>query len=342
MEGIMKIRKTLLIVLLGALLTFGSLSVVMADIDPVSPSTLTIHEFFVGDLGLTGGGGRNYELFRVPFGGSASGGSNPYKLAITVEAADGGGVLLSGETDGHTYATTFANQTFFNYDILKRLGGNFEIPSGVPARIQDAIFNTGGVPQGNFVLKFRLLDNGDTQIGPERQITVIVLPLFLISLGPADGELVNKQKLNFMWMTNMNKLRLDVYDRPTGGSPIASAGVTGNSFKWPGLTAKAKLEHGKSYYWQVTGFKTTTHGEIKAMGPRNQFIYYEGSIPDNITPLDKAEIKAALEKLGVTGLATLKLKWVMYDDSVVFVTDNITSILQCLQESNIDYKVRWE
>jgi hypothetical protein len=340
MEGIMKIGKILFIALLGALLAFGSLSVVMADIDLPSPSTLDIHEFFVGDLGLTGGGGRNYELFRIPFGASASGGSNPYKLGITVEAV-GGGVLLSGETDEHNYAATFANKTFFNYDILKRLGGNFEIPSGVPARIQDAIFNTGGVPQGDFIIKFKLF-SGATQVGPERQILVHVLPLFLISLGPPDGELVNKQKLNFMWMTNMNKLRLDVYDRPTGGSPIASAGVTGNSFKWPGLTAKAKLEHGKSYYWQVTGFKTTTHGEIKAMGPRNQFIYYEGSIPDNITPLDKAEIKAALEKLGVTGLATLKLKWVMYDDSVVFVTDNITSILQCLQESNIDYKVRWE
>ncbi|MBN2323452.1 MAG: hypothetical protein JXQ30_06935 [Spirochaetes bacterium] len=336
----MKIRKTLLIVLLGAFLAFGSLSVVMADISSVSPATLTIHEFFVSDLGLTGGGGRNYELFRISFGNSASGGSAPYKLGITVEA-EGGGTLLSGETDGYNYST-FQNQTFFNYDLLKRLGGNFDFPSDIPARIQDAIFNTGGVPQGNFILKFRLLDSGDTQIGAERQITIFVLPLFLISLGPADGELVNKQKLDFRWMTNMNRLRLDVYDRPTGGSPIAHAGVTGNSFKWPGLPAKARFEHGKTYYWQITGFKTTTHGEVKAMGPRNQFVYYEGSIPDNITPLDKAEIKAALEKLGVTGLATLKLKWVAYDDSVVFVTDNITSILQCLQESNIDYKVRWE
>jgi hypothetical protein len=339
MEGIMKIRKTLLIVLLGAFLAFGSLSVVMANISSVSPSTLTIHEFFVSDLGLTGGGGRSYELFRISFDGTQ--GTDPHKLAITVEA-DGGGTLLSGETDGHTYATTFANKTFFNYDLLKRLGGNFDFPSDIPARIQDAIFNTGGVPQGNFILKFRLLDNNGTQIGAERQITIIVLPLFLISLGPADGELVNKQKLDFRWMTNMNRLHLDVYDRPTGGSPIASAGVTGNGFKWPGLAAKARLEHGKTYYWQVTGFKTTTHGEVKAMGPRSQFVYYEGSIPDNITPLDKAEIKAALEKLGVTGLATLKLKWVAYDDSVVFVTDNITSILQCLQESNIDFKVRWE
>lgn len=336
----MKIRKTMIIVLLGALLTFGSLSVVTADISSVSPTTLTIHEFFVGDLGLTGGGGRNYELFRISFDNSA-GGTPPYKLAITVEAA-GGGTLLSGETDEHGYST-FQNNTFFNYDLLKRLGGNFEIPSGVPARIQDAIFNTGGVPQGNFLLKFRLLDDGDNEIGTvPPPINIIVLPLFLISLGPADGEFVNKQKLDFRWMTNMNKLRLDVYDRPTGGSPIAHAGVTGRSFKWPGLVAMARLEHGKTYYWQITGFKTTTHGEVKAMGPRNQFTYYEGSIPSNITSLDKGEIKAALENLGVTGLATLNLKWVMYDDSVVFVTDNITSILQCLQESKIDYKVRWE
>ncbi len=77
-------------------------------------------------------------------------------------------------------------------------------------------------------------------------------------------------------------------------------------------------------------------------GPRSPFMYYEGKIPEDLTALDKGAIKAALEKIGVTGLSTLQLKWVMYDDSAVFITDPITSVLNCLSESDIDYKVRWE
>jgi len=337
----MKIRKTLLIVLLGGILAFGSLAVGMAEISSALPSTLAIQEFLVGDLGLTGSGGRDYPLFRLTFGSAAGGGSGPYKLSINVETAEGDR-LLTGKTDGHDYATMFADKSYYNYNILDKLGGSFEIDSVIPVRIQDAIFNTGAVPQGNFILKFNLLDSSDIPIGPERQIFVMVGPLFLISLGPTDGELVNKQKLNFRWMTNMTRISLNVYDRPTGGSPIASAGVTGGSYSWPGLVAKAKLEHGQSYYWAMAGFKTTTHGDVKVMGPRNQFVYYEGRIPDNITPIDKNEVKAALGNLGVTGLATLNLKWVMYDDTVVFLTDNITSILQCIGDSKLDFKARWE
>jgi hypothetical protein len=334
----MKIRKLLLIVLLGIFLIPAAFSVGFADLTQALPAVLGIQEFLVADLGLTGGGGRDYELFRLVFGPSAVG-PDPYKLAIRVESAEGG-TLLTGESGKHPYST-FANKTFYNYNLLDRLGGSFDLAGNIPTRIQDAVLNTGAVPQGNFTMTFTLKDNTDITRG-EKVITVIVNPMFLLSLAPSDGELVNKQKLNFIWLTNLKNLRLNIFDRPAGGSAIASAGVTGRSFKWPGLVAQAKLEPGENYYWQVAGYKTTTHGDVKITGPRNMFVYYEGKIPENITPLDKAAIKAALEGVGVTGLSNLQLKWVMYDDSVVYITDPITSMLKCLAESDIDYNVRWE
>jgi len=335
----MKIRKMILFVLLGLLLVFGAVSLGMAQatIDSVTPGVLNIHEFLVSDLGLTGGG-RNYELFRIHFQDVAD--VRNLRLFIEVETI-GGDKLLNGETDLHPYNTTFRNQTYFNYNILNKLGGSFEITSVIPTRIQDAIFNTGGVPQGAFRMTFQLRDGG-TPVGAQRVILINVGPLYLLTLAPADNELVNKQKLNFLWMTNLTKLRLDIYDRPTGGSPIANTRVTGRSYKWPELVATAGLQNGETYYWQIAGFKTTTHGEVKVTGPRSPFMYYEGKIPEDLTALDKGAIKAALEKIGVTGLSTLQLKWVMYDDSAVFITDPITSVLNCLAESDIDYKVRWE
>jgi hypothetical protein len=333
----MKIRKMILFLLLGLLLVFGAVSLGMAqDISSATPSVLNIHEFLVYDLGLTGGG-RDYELFRLTF---APGAGN-LKLFIEVETA-GGDKLLNGATDLHDYASTFAGKTYYNYDILDKLGGSFEITSVIPTRIQDAILNTGGVPQGAFRMTFQLRDSGDTPVGTQRVILINVGPLYLLTLAPSDNELVNKQKLNFVWMTNLERLRLDIFDRPTGGSAIAWTRVTGRSHKWPELVAKAGLQNGETYYWQIAGYKITTHGDVKVTGPRSPFMYYEGKIPEDLTALDAGAIKAALEKVGVTGLSALQLKWVMYDDSAVFITDPITSALNCLAESDIDYSVRWE
>ena len=149
----MKIRKTMLIVVVGALLAFGSLSVGMADLTSALPATLAIQEFLVSDLGLTSSGGRDYPLFRLQFGPTASGGSAPYKLSIKVETAEGDR-LLTGETDGHNYAT-FANKAFYNYNILDQLGGSFEIDSVIPVRIQDAIFDTRVVPGPDLMIRMR-------------------------------------------------------------------------------------------------------------------------------------------------------------------------------------------
>jgi hypothetical protein len=335
----MKIRKQLLIMFLGAFLILSAASVGVAQNISVTPTHLDINEFLIADLGLSGGG-RNYEFFRVLFANSGS--TSDYKLSIDVETA-GGDKLLEGDTDLHQYNTELSDRSFYNYNILDRLGGDFKISSAIPVRLENAILNTGSATQGQFKIVFQLLDDGGTPVGTQGVIIVNVLPLFLISLAPTDGELVNKQKLNFAWLTNMKEgLSLNIYDQPTGGRPVASTRVTGRSFKWPELAALGPLEDGETYYWQVAGIKKTTHGDIRVSGPRSPFIYYEGKLPENLMPLDKAAIKAALEKLGVTGLATLNLKWVMYDDSVVYVTDNITSVLQCLAESDIDFNVRWE
>jgi hypothetical protein len=332
----MKITKLRILLLASIFLLFSTFAVSYAQSISVSPSTLPIHEFLVADLGLTGGGGRNNELFRVSFTGSGSGN---YTLYIQIDTAEGA-VLLTGESDPHPWAT-FSGNTFFNYNIVDQLGGKFEIKSGIPARIQDAILNTGAVPQGNFVINFDLKDNTGTTVSTDK-LTVIVAPYFLVSISPTDGELVNKQKLDFIWQTNLSNVQLNVYDRPSGGSPIASKSVTGQSYKWPTLVADAPLVKGKTYFWQVTAYKITTHGRVKVSGARTPFFYYEGAIPTAGGLLDEAAVKAALEELGVTGISTLNLKWVVYDDSVLFVTDNITSILSCIKSSGDNFSVRWE
>jgi hypothetical protein len=336
----MKITKLRILLLACIFLLFSVFAVSYAqDIASVSPSTLNIHEFLVADLGLTGGGGRDNKLFSVNF--ASSGSTSNYKLAIQVETAEGD-VLLTGESDLHQYNTTYSNKTFFNYNIVDQLGGKFEIKSAIPSRIQDAILNTGAVPQGNFIIRFQLKDSGGVPQGSEKSMLVIVGPYFLVSISPTDGELVNKQKLDFIWQTNLDDVHLNIYDRPSGGSPIASQSVTGQSYKWPTLVAEAPLVKGKTYFWQITAYKVTTHGRVKVSGARTPFFFYEGAVPTAGGLLDEAAVKAALEELGVTGISTLNLKWVVYDDSVLFVTDNITSILSCIKSSGDNFSVRWE
>ncbi|UCB45221.1 MAG: hypothetical protein JSV25_13545 [Spirochaetota bacterium] len=335
----MKIRKLRIVLLAGIFLLFSTFAVsYAANIASVSPGTLNIHEFLVGDLGLTGVGGRDHQLFSVSFTSDAT--PALHKLFIQIETAEGD-VLLTGESGSHAYNTEFSDKTYFNYNIVDQLGGKFEIKSAIPSRIQDAILNTGSVPQGNFVIRFQLkLDNG-TPVGAERTMTVIVGPYFLISISPAEGELVNKQKLHFKWQTNLADLKLNIYDRATGGSPIASTNVIGSNYKWPSLVADAPLVKGKIYFWQITANKVTTHGRVRVSGSRNPFFFYEGAVPTAGGLLDQAAVKAALEELGVTGIGPLDLKWVVYDDSVLFVTDNITSILTCIASED-DFDVRWE
>jgi hypothetical protein len=336
----MKITKLRILLPACIILLFSVFAVSYAqDIASVSPNPLKINEFLVADLGLTGGGGRDNQLFNITFNTNASGTS--YKLAIQVETAEGA-VLLTGESNLHPYNTTFSGKTYFNYNIVDKLGGKFEIKSGIPSRIENAILNTGAVPQGTFFIKFQLKDSGGSNIGTLKTLTVIVGPYYLVSISPTDGELVNKQKLDFKWQTNLDEVQLNIYDRPTGGSPIADTSVTGQSYKWPSLVADAPLVKGKTYFWQITAYKVTTHGRVKVAGARTPFFYYEGAIPTAGGLLDEAAVKAALEELGVTGISTLNLKWVVYDDSVLFLTDNITSILSCIKQSGEKFNVRWK
>jgi hypothetical protein len=335
----MKITKLRIVLLAAVFLLFSTFAVSYAqNIASVSPSTLVIHEFLVGDLGLTGGGGRDNSLFSVQF--ATSGDSTDHRLAIRIET-NTGDELLTGESDLHAYNTKFSGKTYFNYNILDQLGGSFEIKSNIPTKIQDSIFNTGGISEGIFYIKFQLKDDLGVNVGAERSMQVRVWPYFLISINPVEGALVNKQKLNFQWSTNLEDLELHIYDRPTARSPIASRKVTGNGFTWPALVAEAPLVKGKAYYWQIHGKMVTTHGRIKKAGSKNPFFYYEGKIPTGIGLLDQAAVKAALEELGVTGIGPLDLKWVVYDGSVLFVTDNITSILTCIKSQD-DFDVRWE
>jgi hypothetical protein len=271
----MKTKHVLLAVLFLGALFAGSTA--MAQVTFATAPSSEYNVFYVADLGLQGSGGRNrvFEL-NVNLGAGQ---------AVSITVRHNGQDIMTGQTDPLPSAV---NDTFWNFEIDDRFGGNFEVLD--EGNTVDKILATGLAPAGTY----EIVVNNDSA-------SFIVNPPFLQPVFPVDMA-VPETALDFKYVARNfsgsgNVLTLRVFEDPRGRSEITRGEIlpavsTGGLA--PGTAISKLLEEGNTYYWQLSGLVRTTHGDELLEGPVSMFVY---GAPFNLLGLsdeDKQDIKDKL------------------------------------------------
>ncbi|GAF92905.1 unnamed protein product, partial [marine sediment metagenome] len=249
-----------------------------------SPSG-TYNRFLAADLGLLKGG-KNNKVFSITFNNAAD--VTNYYLHIEISRASK--VLLSGNTDTHVWNTKFRNQTYYNYEILDALGGSFSKAPGA-GTVKDQVYATGQLPEGSFNITVELVG----AVSVSDTLTITVIPPYLQPVYPVDTS-VTKASLNFKWLTNMTNKELHIFTDPRGNNEILAGNrlpARNVSQGYRGSDLGSLLSDATSYYWQIYGHISTTHGDELVKGPLSEFLYFEDAsyvIDLGLSDKDKEQI----------------------------------------------------
>ncbi|MCK5569133.1 MAG: hypothetical protein KAJ15_05410, partial [Spirochaetes bacterium] len=278
------------------------------------------------------------------FGGAAAG---DYYLRIEAKRV-GGDILLSGNTDSHNYNTIFLGATsYFNYDILDVFGGSFSRAKGA-GKERDQIFATGLLPEGTFRITLKLI-NSVTQIEADSKfIDITVIPPYLQPVYPVDTS-VTKAALNFKWLTNMTNKELHIFTDPRGNNEILAGNrlpIRNVSRSYRGSGLGSLLTDATSYYWQIYGHISTTHGDELVKGPLSAFLYFEDAsyvIDLGLSDKDKEQImdeliiilEELINKRAAKSISTYDIDRIVLDNSVV-TREEIMAILLAIKSKQLN------
>ncbi len=342
----MKNIKRGLFIIVGLLFIFSSFSLGMAQagISAVWPTALTTYNrFLAADLGLLPGGKDN-KVFSITFG-TDIGNFSAYYLHL--EVSDGSKVLLSGNTalTGKQYDPKFTG-TLYNYDILDELGGKFSIASGA-GKDKDKIMATGVLPEGTYTITIQLFRSGGVYID-EETINFTIIPPYLQPVYPVDTS-VTKAALNFKWLTNMTNKELHIFTDPRGNSEILAGNrlpIRNVSRSYRGSGLGSLLTDATSYYWQIYGHISTTHGDELVKGPLSQFLYFEDAsyvIDLGLSDKDKDQImdeliiilEELINKRAAKSITAYDIDRIVLDNSVV-TREEIMAVLLAIKSKQLN------
>jgi hypothetical protein len=318
----------------------------IVSVTRLGPSTY--NRFLVADLGLSTRRGKPNPIFSVQFGAAASG--FLFFLNIEVDDNSTGRTIASGNT-GQTAYSNITGRTLNNYEITKVFGeGSFSVDDDA-GRYEEVLLATGALPQGTYRIEVKLLQAPNIEID-SRSITITIEPPYLQPIYPVDVS-STRDALVFRWVTNIDKngpLALRMFTDPQGNNEVQMGGVlpqknvTSNSV--PGSVVATALEDGKTYYWQIFGRISTTHGYEYVRGPLSQFRYYEVAASVQYLGLseqDKNRIKDELiailtelvNKRAAKSIAEYELDRVVLDNNVV-MRDEIFAILAAIRAKQLE------
>jgi hypothetical protein len=305
----------------------------------------TYNKFLVADLGLSGRRGKPNPIFRVQFTGTNPG----TNYSLYIEVTDTTGQVLASGTTGSRDGGSIPDSTWINnYEIVGYFGeGDFGV-SDSAKRYEDIILATGALPQGTYRINVVLSPGGSA--GP---ISYTITPPYLQPIYPVDVS-STRDALVFRWVTNINTpengpVALRMFTDPRGNNEVQMGGVlprrniTGNYVS--GSIVATALEDGKTYYWQIFGRISTTHGYEYVRGPLSQFRYYEESASVQYLGLsdqDKNRIKDELiailtelvNKRAAKSIVEYELDRVVLDNNVV-TRDEIFAILTAFRANQL-------
>jgi hypothetical protein len=305
--------------------------------DP-APGVITYNRFLVADLGLTRGGGR-YSIFNIRFSGLT--GTTSYSLQITVTRSSDGKQLLTGLTDP-VLGSVINGNTYANYQLDDAFGGGDFIVSEDEKQLQRQVLATGALPRGTYTISLELISD----VGGPITFQVVILPPFLQPVSPVDVS-VTRDALNFRWVSNIADREFHLFTDPRGNREVTSGGRLpvlglGTASSLDGSLVAPLLTDATTYYWQVWGKITTSHGEERVKSALSRFLYFEESVSVielGLTDAEKISIKsellAILEELvnrrAARSIKDYELDRAVLDNGVV-TYEEIMAILSIIKE----------
>lgn len=307
------------------------------------------HRFYVADLGLTGGSSSR-TLFTLTFG------SNPLNAtehSLHIEVTNGeGDLLLSGNTDSWPYNEKFSGQTYTNYNVADdaNLGGTFDL-KGEAEGLKDAVLATGAFPAGTVQINIQLVDDSLSSVVDGETVIIRIVPPYLQPIYPLSIS-VSEASCDFRWRSNLHDLEFHLYEDPRGqrevvfGSRLPRSMGQGQSLD--GAEIALLLENGKSYFWQIKGYISTSHGRESAKGPLVDFLYFSdisSMIELGLSDEDKNRIKEALieilskqgGKRAAKSISDYELARVVLDNSIIPIHE-IMAILNLIKDDQVKVK----
>jgi len=303
----------------------------------------TYNKFLVADLGLTGSSGKANPIFSVRFTNTDPG--TNYSLYIEVIDTTGQ-VLVSGTTGSKDGASIPDDVDINNYQIIGYFGsGDFTVNDSAK-RYKDILLATGAVPQGTYRIGVKL------NPGPALQtVSYTIEPPYLQPVYPVDVS-STRDALVFRWVTNIAKngpVDLRMFTDPRGndevqkGSLLPKRGITESSLA--GSTVAPALMDGQTYYWQIWGKITTTHGDERVEGSLSRFLYFQefSSVQYlGLSDADKNAVKDELiailaelvNKRAAKSIKEYEIDRIVLDNGVV-TRDEVFAILAAIKEKQV-------
>jgi hypothetical protein len=262
------------------------------------------NRFLVMDLGLNGSA--KNEVFRVHFNTDNTVTDN-YYMSIVVKDEIRNQTLISGNTNSKPYNTGYSGKTFSNTNMTdaSNLGGSFTISGGVGSKdLEDKVFATGALPQSVFSITLSLYKSGNSTPVATKTILITINPPYQQPLYPINIA-VSKSGLDFRWISNFKNIELHLFTDPNGNKELLAGSILpktklGRAQGVDGSDIAGLLEEGGTYYWQLWGYISTSHGDELAKGTLNEFMYsQEGAagFEQELTEPDKQQIKQELTRI---------------------------------------------
>ena len=161
---------------------------------------------------------------------------------------------------------------------------------------------------------------------------------------------VTRDTLAFRWVTNITDRELHLFTDPRGNREVTSGGRLpalglGAASSLDGSAIAPLLTNDTTYYWQVWGKITTSHGAERVKSALSQFVYFEelGSVlylglSDTNKSAIKDELIAILAELvnkrAAKSIKEYEIVRIVLDNGVV-TRDEILAILAAIKEKQV-------
>jgi len=349
----MKLSKILFITIMVFVIMLSAAISVFAQhtVEIALSASNSYNRFFVADLGFTGF--TKNVLFTVKFSRDDNE-TDKYYVAITIEDDISGQTLLTGTTTPKPYYPTFSGVTYNNINITNasNLGGTFRIIGGGASKeLEDKILATGALPQSRFKITIALFNsNNPKKSESSDSITITINPPYQQPLYPLNIA-VSKSGLDFRWISNFKNIELHLFKDPNGNKELLAGSILpktnlGRAQGVDGSDIAGLLEEGRTYYWQLWGYITTSHGDELVKGTLNEFVYSQegtASIDLVLSEPDKQEIKKELSRIlaelfgkkWARNLRNYDIARILLDEGFIS-REEVMTILHLIEQKKLD------
>jgi len=308
------------------------------------------NRFFVADMGLSGSA--KNKVFEVTFNIDKTV-TDEYYVSIIVKDENTGQTLISGNTNALPYNTGYSGNKFSNIDMTdaSNLGGSFTISGGAGSKgLEDKVLATGSLPQSTFSITLTLYQSGNSTPVATKTIYITINPPYQQPLYPLNIA-VSKSGLDFRWISNFKNIELHLFEDPNGNKELIAGSIVpktklGRAQGVDGSDIAGLLEEGETYYWQLWGYISTSHGDELVKGTLNEFVYsQEGTagIGLVLTEPDKQEIIKELTRVltelfgkkWARNLRNYDITRIVLDDGFIS-REEVMTILHLIEQKKLD------